>query len=483
MNNNDIEFFDNLQHETDDVMRMLHNKDANIHLMKRFNRLRFFVDDDIARSYDQYDFVKFCDDKTIEWLKFKDHKDDKKGTQYTCRINRNNNTFPRTDLTGEMFLVFELRPDMIMDNVDVLLDMLSNTDIKMELGGSRLFSVKLHILYFTMKYYGGDIFSVDCKQLRNDLEMDIEVQYEHILRSLLKKDDLKKLLIIPMSLDFLTGKFPLKTLLFHEVRVNIDIKKDLRDFCTRFTIVSEYFHITKWNDDRINLMSENTMQNGFYTAGTNDEKDESFEIVSLSTGLSGDGRIFRPNDPGPAELKLPELSGVYFSVVIEPIYEEIDKDMWHMISVQMPSILSAEICENYGRFDTGLNRWILYDMSKVDMRRSKSQHIYFFSMNPQVSMKDWMRINDVTNRDFIDTVLENYDGWEQKKVGMSFNRAAHSEYCDKIGVKRERMGRNVYGKVHINFEKPTIPIRVTTTSLMRNVMRYMSGMGGMWLVR
>lgn len=352
------------------------------------------------------------------------------------------------DMIEQSYLIFEMFNNYNVENTNNLLDNLSGMDISLEIGGSRIFNIKLSLLYFICDYLGEEIIYVELDKIKNELDQfDQNVLCKKIIKKLISdhKNDLnRKFLIIPLSFNFLVKNLSLVSMQYHDVRYTTKIDKKAVGFAQSMiknvnfgTIFIYFFHEIR------SALAQST-----FNVKSIVSSDPSSKKYHQSDAIIIKHEPFRRREL----LK-------YFTVTISPQYDKIDKSLWQTVPSLLPEIQSV--------YD--INNGEEYNLQNVDVRRGSSHILYFFSADPNYTMSKWINKHMEETDDLIELALGN------KTTSSNQQNNVVNNVVQSVGMSRTEM------KLQITLTPTTLPINVELLFFRHSMLRIMSGMAGLAL--
>jgi hypothetical protein len=357
------------------------------------------------------------------------------------KIDKNNH------ILEKMFLIYELHDDFDTSNIDVLLDILSYEQLSIIILESVIFNIDIGTSYFFAENNNDDILYI----IKNDLIEQIQMgqinidnhKYYDLINNIINDDIISnKILIIPICMNIMMNELPLKytgsTLSYKYKKSN----KTIKQFVKNILISSQTIDFCLENDyyDHNNVRYYKNMypieKYGFFMNG---------ELLSLSNTIKYIDYI-------QSKLQYSFIitdmdASKYFTIKISPDYELIYKNLWN--SIVIPNITS--ICYTTNGIDKKYN---INEIAQI--KKSKNCHMYVFSKNPDISIKNWMK--NIGNLELI-----------------------HKEYYTDFKICRiisnsinTKLKLHPYYKLNITFnlEYDIIPIKITINIYSRQCITY-----------
>ena len=177
------------------------------------------------------------------------------------RINNKMNfkIYRSCDCINKLFLRFTLNDNIEYNDIDTVLDSLSNCQITISIGGTNIYKINIMFILLIYRQLSIDIRYIDVKQYMDTLGTD---EIKNILKSslhdncyignqkyyFLDKND--KYLDIPLLFDFFTysASIPLIALRYHEISITLDnLNNDVYKYIKSVNVMCEelYYYDSK----------------------------------------------------------------------------------------------------------------------------------------------------------------------------------------------------------------------------------------------
>ena len=255
------------------------------------------------------------------------------------------------DVLEKIFLVYELNNDFDKNNIDILIDLISDTSFSMYINNLTIFYINLALSCF----FTNDITYIDTDELNYQIENGECNLENHIYKRLIEyiiRDNNKKFLIITVDIDKFIKSLFIKNMSYSSFEYNYMVtNKKLLDFVKSISI-SEYGYIIPKEYNLIKHI-----------------------IIDIITIKSFTG-IFNNNDNlssfSPVYLQNISNKCKYFTIKISPDYKMIDKNFWSDAIYMLPNINSITFTQNSIEQKLTQNEMVV--------RRTKNCYIYIFTL-------------------------------------------------------------------------------------------------------
>jgi hypothetical protein len=252
------------------------------------------------------------------------------------------------DILENIYLVYELHDDFDTNNIDVLIDLLSDTTFNITIGGRTVFEINLAISCVfenenPILYIQSDILQY---QIQNG-ECNID---NHQYKELIEKCMLiyKKFIIMPISFIKFIDYIICGKIKYHHIRyIYGNINKILYNFIKSINL----------SEQSISLATRNAYNS---TQNILTLKTHTYKLDKLISQII---------------CKMPD-SCIYFTIKISPNYEEIDKNLWSEAIYMLPNINFISY------FDKKITS------NEMLIRTTKNCHIYFYFMDQKLKYVD-----------------------------------------------------------------------------------------------
>ena len=274
---------------------------------------------------------------------------------------------------------------------------------------------------------------MDIDNLKKDVKKHMELfgTYinESLVYTLINKSKDKELLVIPTGFNFFVKSFAHAATSWHEQKIyllNIALNK-VRDMVKDIKIIT------------VDL----TLNIDLHRWITSKPQDIACMISRLC--------VVKKNSLDKYKFVISDSS--YFSIIIQPDYDRIEKENRGISASLLPPIVNI-YGENMKTFEK-----VHYDIENISIKRSESQIIYFFSSNSKFTMKDWVK-QHMKNQDIIKYLNDVYKDKGNTNTSNNTFRFLEGSY-------------NIY----FSLEDTSIPLKIQATNYRPNILRYLSGMG------
>jgi hypothetical protein len=255
-----------------------------------------------------------------------------------------------TDILENIYLVYELHDDFDTNNIDLLIDLLSDTSFTLELNYEKIFNINLALSCF----FSNDITYIDTNELNHQIvnggcNLDNHI-YKKLIEYIIQNNN-TKFLIIPINIgEFIKSLFikniPALVLSYRYIMSN----NKLLDFVKSISI-SEYGYIIPKEYNSINIIID-----GIFL------KSDKYTFNNTH-----DLSVFCPRI-----LQYIVKKCKYFTIKVAPDYKNIDKDLWSEAIYMLPNINSITFIKQNNIEQQKLTQ------NEMVVRRTKNCHIYIY---------------------------------------------------------------------------------------------------------
>lgn len=319
----------------------------------------------------------------------------------------------------ELYILVKLDDDFNTQNIDFLLDKLSDCTFSLKIGGQDYLKCNIGLLYFIGNYLNHKMFHIEMDKLVTN-DFDILSIESNVIKQMIKLGYTGNYLLIPVGINFFLKDIMAWCLEYHEIIARLE--------CVDLSEMVENFSIVEVGDNYRDTHEIIDMDVYMYETVTNTYK------FFNETKLSIDIDIF---------------SAVYIMVSIQPDFDKIEKSDREMAISLLPMIQKIQLLMHDPNLIEG--KEIELRIENADIRRSRNQHVYLFTTDPDYTLKSW---------------LENHMEKLKEKVSCK-DKSIIVSFC-KEKLKTMRLELTDYA----------IPIIVQVRIIMRNVTQYTCGMVG-----
>ena len=324
------------------------------------------------------------------------------------------------DILENIYLVYELHDDFDTNNIDILIDLLSDTNFNINLGITTIFDINLSISCIfendnPILYIQSDILQY---QIQNG-ECTID---NHQYKELIEKCMLiyKKFIIMPISFSKFIDYIICQKLNYVVMQYKYkNINKTLYDFIKSINL----------SEQTISLSLRN-------------KYDEMQDILTLETLTYKLDKYFHQ-----IICKMPYRC-IYFTLKISPNYEKIDKNLWNEAIYMLPNI------NNISYLDKKIN------LDEMLIRTTKNCHIYFYFMNPNEKLK--LKLKYINPIERTKDIIKKYF----RQIPTDLNT-----YCDKLNSSYKQLDDIIF-----DIDVPQIPVNVIISFYEKKNILYNSGL-------
>jgi hypothetical protein len=356
------------------------------------------------------------------------------------------------DILEKLFLIYELCDDFEPSNINMLLDLLDGVCFTIEIGGSNIIHINLGFVSFICDEIGEDIIYLNIVELKEQIKTGEFNYHKHKYRDLIEHllEDNKfgnKILIIPIFLCAFINNLPLKLFKWHDLRYKLYGNDKLNKFIKNIYI----------SEQTINFVNRKIIKN--YPKFKLTILQMYSSIVNINTGRDISNYMF-------PDLWFFTKDYKYFTIKITPNYSEIDKNIWSDAINILPNINSISYIID------GINKKTFIPSEIALIRKTTNGHIYVFSTDPNISIKNFIK----------NTIKENGDGLELIYKGLYVlqNKDETHQSYKKYNKDNSNEKGKKYIDLHIvlNIETPTIPISIIVNTYKKNNLQFFKGMAG-----
>lgn len=362
-------------------------------------------------------------------------------SRYSLSIHRS------CDTVGKLSLRLKLKPWIDAEKVPRLLNLLKDTTIKIEMGGTPIFTIpKLMLVYLICESLGLGIKYFDVNKFLETHDVDeikkLIINWENDLGSNFSNryyftDPVGKYLDIPLLNDFFSYKLPIPLIAmqFHDVRVRIDIPS---------TVVNEFTNSVETigviSDDNTYFSSENRRTLA----------QRSYNLLVMNSAINYFHSYTSP------VVKIRPFSHLKFVFIFIRPTDEFLTDV-NVCLTDLPELSSVDIKLS--------NSSYAIEMGKVYRATYDNIICYGIAADGYSDMTNWIR---VTNE-----CVELPDILRNKKDGKGFENfnPSTAEQVYKIVKNPE--------EVIIKLTPYSIPVSIEIYEINQNFQRIMSGMTGL----
>jgi len=350
------------------------------------------------------------------------------------------------DVLEKIFLIYELHDDFETSNINMLLDLLDDVSFKVIIGGSSILNLNLGFVSFICDEIGEDIIYLNIVELKEQIqngEFNYHThKYRELLEHLLEDNQFgNKILIIPIFLGAFINKLPLKLFKYNDLRYSFSGNDKLKQYINNIYV----------SNQTINFVNRKNIPQSPKFKLTILQMDSRYGNINIGRDISN----YTFND----FLWFNTTNYKYFTIKISPNYAEIDKNIWNDVINILPNINSISYCNNQE------NKTNTYTVSEIALiRKTTNGHIYAFSTNPDIPIKNFIA----------NTIKENGDGLELIYNGLYVLQnkdKTHQSYKKYSKCKRKENQfecRKIDLQIALNIETPTIPINIIVNTYRKN---------------
>ena len=268
------------------------------------------------------------------------------------------------DILDKIFLVYELHNDFDKNNIDILIDLISDTSFTLELNYEKIFNINLALSCF----FSNDITYIDTNELNHQIvnggcNLDNHI-YKKLIEYIIQNNN-TKFLIIPVDIgEFIKSLF-IKNIpaliLSYQYRMS---NNKLLDFVKSISI-SEYGYIIPKEYNSINIIIDGIFLRSYKYTFNN----------------THDLAVFCPTI-----LQYIVKKCKYFTIKVAPDYINIDKDLWSEAIYMLPNINSITFIKQ-NNIEQKLTQ------NEMVVRRTKNCHIYIFTLKNDEKCKITLNVD------------------------------------------------------------------------------------------
>ena len=291
-----------------------------------------------------------------------------------------NNIDKENKILEKVFMIYELYDDFDKFNLNILLNLLSYTNFKIDKLSSSNLNINLSDAYFFCDNNGDDIIYINQEELKYQIsigEINInEHKYCDMFGYLLEKNKYSnKLLIIPLCTNILMNYLPLML-----SKYNIDLI-----YTSKTNKIFKFIKNIYCSTQTITL-----------------NKDVKFRLLVLSILINDN---FQCKIPKGYDMSIysylpsnPDLTK-YIIMTLSPNYEEIDSCLWNDAINLLPKINYVSYVVLYK--DCESEKYNIEEIAVI--KKSPNSHIYCLPANPNYSIKKMIEFGDDTDN-FLDII-------------------------------------------------------------------------------
>jgi hypothetical protein len=382
--------------------------------------------------------AQFINEKTAEFVT-ESEKTSSTRSRYSLSIHRS------CDTIGKLSLRFKLKPWIDAEHIPQLLNLLKDTTIKIEMGGTPIFTIpKLMLVYLICETLGSGIKYFDVNKFLETYEVDeikkLIINWENDLGSNFSNryyftDPVGKYLDIPILNDFFSYKLPIPLIAmqFHDVRVRIDIPS---------TVVNEFTNSV----ETIGVISDDNTY--FSMENRRELAQHKYNLLIMNSSIN-----YFHSYTSPVVKILTSTHLKFLFIFIRPT-DEFFTDA-NVCLTDLPELSSVDIKLS--------NSSYAIDMGKVYRATYDNIICYGIAVDGYSDMTNWI---SVTNEcvELLD-LLKN----KESKEFENFN----PETADKV----YKIVKNPE-QIIIKLTSYSIPVSIEIYEINQNLQRIMSGMTG-----
>jgi hypothetical protein len=322
----------------------------------------------------------------------------------------------------KIFMIYELHDDFDKFNINILLNLLSNTSFEIHSNSMFYCNVNINDAYFFCDYNGDDIIYINQEELNYKISIGEfnpnENKYCDMFRYLLEKNKYSnKLLIIPICTYILINYFPL--MLF---RTNVDLiykstTNKIFEFIKNIYCSTQTININQ--NVKFGYLSLYCLNSSNYTN-------------KISKGVDLYSQSFK---------KSLFCFTQYIIITLKPDYEEIDSNLLCDVCDLLPKINSVIYNHSSNIFEK-------YNIEEIALiKKSPNSNIYCLPSNSSYSIKTLIKFSD--NDDVLNVI-----------------KTLHTINNDKIDyfTKKESFKQTKFNtSIQLTIETPKIPIIINFT--------------------
>ena len=280
----------------------------------------------------------------------------------------------------EIYLIVECNED----DIDHILDTLVECEIQFIIGGMIITQFNLGFCYFLSSYLEHQIQHIDRKKLLKDMDMKTNLFNSSKLSPIYQKVVMKcsgdHYIVIPLHLKFILPNLIMAQMNWMEFQISIKTKNDhsmrvgIDGHMTSFKIAQT---LTKFQT---------------LTTTLNSKKDKVLEYdAGGETEISFGERISN-------EYKSYGTRTDYVMIIIQPNYDKINDNLMLKNAADFIPVIS-EICIDSKP----------YPIELIDVKKSRTQNIYFFTADPDRAMGDIISDRLKENKDITRHIRDTLD--------------------------------------------------------------------------
>ena len=331
----------------------------------------------------------------------------------------------REDILENIYLVYELHDDFDNNNIEILIDLLSDTTFKILIGKSVIFDINLSLSCVSenenpILYIQSDILKY---QIENS-ECNIN---NHQYKELIEECMLiyKKFIIMPISFNKFINTIYIRHIPYNSIEfIYTNINKKLYDFIKSINL----------SEKTISVFYPNVIYDSYLQ-----------DILTLETSTYKLDKSFHQ-----IVTEIP-INSIYFTIKISPNYEEIDKNLWSEAIYMFPNI----------NLITYLDKKITSD--EMIIRTTKNCHIYFYFIDPNEKLKLKLKCDDPIQR--TKDIIKKYISDSINKKDLHHPENVNSE-SSKTNIK-------------LDIDIPQISINVNISLYVKKKLIYYGGCCGL----